>query len=294
MKKVIKIAQLISLTFVFFVVEKAFVQASEKAPEKIIKPESIDTIAQEKLKLAQEAQKRAENAAINEKTAEAQADIYKKKAMDPHLNEMARQQALVQQKAWDSKVKEYAKKKTYEEENEKQLQEEADALHATQNQLATEFVPTTKESSQKNILEERFKKCIKAIIIDGFKAAKIDLLQTTEFQNTVNQLSQKLGELTLYERIHFYKSNEIIAEQWREIHEEALANPSKYEPQYIELLESIDQLKKIVAETLKLKNIKEPTTEENNECLIKVYPAFDKKLQQLEKLADESDEGWEN
>jgi hypothetical protein len=209
------------------------------------------------------------------------------------LSNSQRQEALVKQKEWDAKVKEYAQTKEDEIANEQKLRKEAQELSSAQSQIAKEFSPN-KEVPEKDMLREKFDSCVKSNIIASFNAQKLKEIESKEIKNYINQLSNKLGELALYERITFFKSDSMATADWQELHKQALANPENYDDYYITLLKSVYQLKLLIEEKLKQKNIKIPTTAENNKCLMSIYKKLNYKLKQLEQMATQDSMPWSN
>lgn len=291
MKKLIQKIVFFILLPSCFVIQNIFAQEG-KPGEGIEEPKQIEKIAEKKLKMAEEAKERALEAEKNEKAAMSEMEKYKIEAADISLSTQKREQALSKQQEWNSKAQEYAKTKEAEIENENKFTLEAKALSQKQNELAKEFIPT-QESSKKDIVKEKFEKCIKQNILTSFQAEKTQLT-SSKMQEYLDRLSQKLGELAFYERINFYKSNEMTTEQWQGVHKQALADPTKYDAEYVTLLKNIQQLKLLIGELVKQKNIKIPTTKENNECLIKIYKTFDAQLKQLEQIAAEDSLSWNN
>ncbi len=271
--------------------EKPKVEAKEPIDVK----REVQEKAKEKYKLAEEAKKRAQEAKANEKKADAKVEEYKTAITSAQKagNKPAEISAQLEQQKWiDTATKEKDTQKT-EKENEKKLKEEGDALLAEENKLAESFSSKDEKTEEKDSLEEKFEDCVKGLIEKFFNNQKITKQQSTKVQEYTKQLSEKLAQLTVYERINFLNSDTTSAKEWDTIHKEALApNDKNYDEPYKALLEEIAQLKKLIENLVGKKDLDLPTTKDNDECFILSFPGIDQDIKNIETKLTEDMGSW--
>jgi hypothetical protein len=279
------------ILFTCFVIGFEFAIERGKEGKEVEEGPRIKEITKEKLKQAEEAKKRAAEAQQKEKEAKSEIEKYKKLEEHP-LNTLDRKNVELKIGEWEKEAKYQSQIKDEEQKKEEKLRDEAKKLIDQQKQIEQEFISTEQSGSK---IKEEFEQCIKKNIINFFNEENLKKAESKQLQTYLDQLSQKLGELTLYERINFYKSEKTTEEEWEEIHKKALENPHLYEESYITVLQEIKNLKNLIAELLKEENIVLPTTKQNDACLVHFYPALDRRIQELEKLSRDDDSGsWDN
>lgn len=259
------------------------------APEKAkgaIEETTIKRIIDEKLAKSEEAGRLAKEAEIRQKAAESEVELYNEEIIKAETRKEPQsfiESLKKQQEEWKTKVKEESITKKQEEDQSTTLKEEADSLKKEQGLIESEFNPAV-EAPKKDLIREEMEKCIKRTIIAMLDLEKRKISQSKQLDDYMDQLAQKMSELTFYERINFYKSGEFTKQQWQTIHQDATKNSKNYDQKYIDLLNSIEKLRLLVAGLLKDSTIELPTTESNDKCIVQFYPLLNSKIQQMEKF----------
>ncbi len=242
----------------------------------------IERIIEKNSELAKEAQKKAYEAEQAEMTAKTEKEKYKTIMDDTSLPAEKQEAARTEYIIWGGKEQEYAKTKIQEQTKANDLITDNTKLTQSQQEVQKEF--TAEPTPETNILKEQFESCIKSDILTLFQSQKLQNLNSPQMIEYMKELSQQLADLTQYERTNFYQSYTYTEQQWKQIHNDVLQNPNKYDPRYRKLIQSLNELKKKIEANLKQNNIEIPTTANTDRCFVKIYADVNAKIIKMEKL----------
>lgn len=265
----------------------ALIQTKEisKSAKETVKPEKISEEIEKKNKAAQDARERAEKALEEAKKAEEMAYKYKSlseeyKGKDSNLYESM----LKLQEEYSNNAKKQFDIQIKEENNVSTLEKEVASLTELQNEANALQSSFNESKEHESPIGEAFESCIDKLFEKQQKGSQFD---NDEYKKLLQQFSDRVRELEIYERSTFYNSSQITDDQWNKIHDDALNDKGKYDLKYKKLLQAIEQIKQSIKDLFKQKNDFAFSSSDIYECFKKNYPVLEQKLINIEKKISE-------